>query len=157
MKVIRILFRILYLWYWFIPIHFGMLAFVLYFGIIYLLYGTLNMSEIEHILGKSEKLFFFCFWLPFGVPLLLSLGSIFGSPVGANSSHNDALNFRNGQMSISSDKEASEILKETSYLDMLNSNNSEVFEKAKRGFEAKYGAKPPTEVFNDMMKNKENT
>lgn len=54
-------------------------------------------------------------------------------------------------MSKSSDKDASEILKKTTYLDMLQKNDSDVFEKARRGFDATYGASSPTKAFRDLM------
>lgn len=152
MRVVRLILKILYLWFWVIPIQFGMLAFICYFGLIYLLYGTISVSEIKMFLGKNDTTFFICYWLPFAVPMLLSLGAIFGSSLGSKSkSLEDAIIFRNGQMSKSSDKDASEILKKTTYLDMLQKNDSDVFEKARRGFDATYGASSPTKAFRDLM------
>lgn len=156
-KIIRFLARVIYLWYWWIPIQLGILSLMSYFGLIYLLFGTIDITEIQEILGNCETSFFLYFWVPFAVPIFLSLGACFASPVGSKSrSLDEAIRYRNGQMSVKPDKEAAEILGRTSYLDMLNSNDWNVFLAARQGFDARYGAKPPTEVFKDLMKKKEN-
>lgn len=155
MRVVRLILKIIYFWYWHIPTKFGMLAFIGYFLLIYIFFGAISVSEIKVILGKNDATFFICFWLPFAVPMLLSLGAIFGSSAGPKGkSLEDAIKFRNGQMNVSADKEASEILRKTSYLDMLNSNDSDVFKKARRGFDATYGASSPTKAFRDLMDDK---
>lgn len=112
------------------------------------------MQEINTILGKNGLDFFWKFWLPFAIPIFLSLGStLYSSPGIKKQSLNEAIRFRNGQMKVKSDKEASEILERTNYLDMLQKSDSEVFEKARRGFDAKYRTKPANEIFNDMVDN----
>jgi hypothetical protein len=156
-KSIQIVLRVLYLWYWIIPLNLGLLALVGYFGLIYLLFGTISMSEINEIVGKSGSAFFWQFWLPFAIPIFMSLGStLYRSDGVKKQSLNEAIRFRNGQMKVKSDKEASEILRKTNYLDMLQKNDSEVFDKARRGFDAKCRTKPANEIFNDIMNKDEN-
>jgi hypothetical protein len=148
----RVLIRVIYLWYWWIPLNLGLLALVSYFALIYLLYGTIEMQELNTILGKNGNNFFWKFWLPFGIPILLSLGSsLYGSKGVKNNKLDEAIRFRNGQMRVKSDKEASDILRKTNYLDLLQNDESVIFERARKGFDAKYGTKPTNEIFDDLM------
>jgi hypothetical protein len=64
-----------------------------------------------------------------------------------------AIQFRNGQMSVSSPTEAAEILQKTSHLDAMKIHgNTDVMKSAQQGFDAKYGAASPTKVYNDIMR-----
>ncbi len=110
------------------------------------------MQEINAILGKNGIDFFWKFWLPFGIPILLSFGSsLYGSTGVKKTSLRETIRYRNGQMRVKSDKEASEILKKTNFLDLLPNDESAIFEKARKGFDAKYGTKPSNEIFDDLM------
>jgi hypothetical protein len=76
---------------------------------------------------------------------------------GVNNSNTSALDaaikFRNGQMNVTTPQKAFEILKDTSSLDLMKANEgTEIFEQAVQGFNAKYGAKPPQEVFKGLTK-----
>lgn len=157
MNILKKLLLIPYMWYWMIPIRLGALAFAGYFLLMYLIYGSLSPIEIRLFLKESGTTMFWGFFVPFGVPTLLSLGAMFGvtSPSAAPNLNNinRAIQFRNGQMSVSTPQGAAEILEKTAHLDMIAANSDQpVFNSALQGFDAKYGASSPTTVFNEMMK-----
>lgn len=139
-------------WFWEIPTRFSILALCSYSGLLFLLFGSMNVSKIENIIESvnlPSKL-----WMFIGTPMFVSFVSLF---VGAKVSNDiealeKVIRFRNGQMGISSDKKASKILQKTSQLDVLSTHdNSEMYEKAKRGFEARFGTSSPTTVFKKLM------
>jgi len=155
--VIKKLLTLLYLWYWMIPIRFSALAFFAYFGLMYMIYGSLDPTEIERLLKSYGISMFWGFFVPFGVPTFLSLGAMFGTTSPDNapspSALDQAIQFRNGQMSVSSPTEAAEILEKTSHLDAMRVyGHMDVMKSAQQGFDAKYGASSPTKVYNDIMK-----
>lgn len=125
-----------------------------YFGLMYLIFGTVDVWQIKAQFEGNYWGYFIGFILPFTLPTFIAFFSAFAET--RDSSRNslqEALRYRNGQMRIKPDKEASKILRRTAYLDMLQSGDSEVFEQARRGFNATYGNKPPTDIFKDLMDN----
>lgn len=157
-QLIKIPLKALYLWYWVIPIRFSVLAFAAYFGVMYLLYGSLYASDIQNVLEANGVGMFWGFVVPFVVPVFLSLGATFsggGNPNASTSAIDDAIKFRNGQMNIAPPKKAAEILRKTAHLDVIQANkdSNDVFKNASYGFDAKYGISSPTKVFDDIMKN----
>lgn len=157
MKFIKLIFKALYMWYWMLPIRLGFLALVAYIGMMYFAYGSLQMSEIRDVLEANGIGTFFGFFVPFGVPVFLSLGATFGIATSTNAPAPNALEqaiqFRNGQMNISTPQGAADILQKTAHLDLINANKdtNPVFKSAAHGFNAKYGASSPTKVYNDIM------
>lgn len=146
------LLHLIKIWIWVIPKNLTIIAIAGYFGLMYLLYGTIHVSEIKSDFGDNKWGYFFGFILPLALPMLIAFISMFSQ--GASSNGNSlqrAIQFRNSQMRNKTPIEASEVLKETSYLDALCKDDSDVFEKARRGFNAQYGNSPPTRVFEDIM------
>jgi len=155
--ILKLILKILKAWYWDIPIRFNILAFLGYFAIIYLVFGTIEVDGIESILKAYDISFFVAIVIPLGIPMFLSFGAMFPeSPIGCSpnkSALQSVIKYRNGQMSITSDKNAAEIYAKTADLDVMNANSdSEIYKTAIRGFNATYGASNPTKVYNDMMK-----
>ena len=157
MKFIKIILKALYMWYWMLPIRLGLLALVAYFGMIYFIFGSLQMTQIRDILEASDMNTFTGLFIPFGVPMLLALGSTFGVTYAGHapspSALDRAIQFRNGQMSVSTPQQAADILQKTAHLDLISANKdtNSVFRSAAHGFDAKYGASSPTKVYNDIM------
>jgi hypothetical protein len=156
MTIIKKILSLLYMWYWMIPIRLGALAFIVYFVLMYVIYGSLQPTEIKGFLESNGLNMFTGFFLPFGIPTFLSLGAMFGMAGPANAPSPTALEkaiqYRNGQMSVSSDKKAAEIFEKTAHLDVMQANiNVPIMSSAVRGFDAKYGASSPTKVYNDIM------
>lgn len=158
MKILKQIFKkillALYMWYWIIPISFNVLAFAGYFLLMYLIYGSLQVSEINNFLEGHGISTFVGFFVPFGIPCFLALGAMFGlvSP-SSLSSIDQAIDYRNRQMGISTPKEAAEILQKTSTLDAMKVyGHMDVMKSANQGFNAKYGTSSPTTVFKDMVK-----
>ncbi len=151
--ITRITSRIIYAWLWWIPTRLTVIAIAGYFGFIYLLYDTIHVSEIKQIYGDKKWGYFFGFFLPFAFPMFLAFISALAHGKGSSgSSLFQAIKFRNGQMRIKPPIEASTILRKTAFLDALNSNVSDTYHKARRGYDAQYGNSSPTRVFKDLMK-----
>lgn len=152
-KTVRLVLLLAKFWLWTIPTRLNVIGIGLYFGLIYVIFGTVHVQEIKALLGNDTTAYLFGFIQPFALPMFVAFISAFAlsRQASGKSSLEQALRFRNGQMSVKPDKEASRILRKTSYLDMLNSDDSDVFESARRGFSAQYGNKPPTKVFKDLM------
>lgn len=156
-KIFSILFRLVAQWIWFIPLRFGVASIALYFLATYLIYGTIDSSEIERILGNTGFNVFFGWMLPLGWPSFLAFASMFGSGSNSTSKSNnldDAIKFRDGQMNQHSDAKAFEIYNATAHLDVMRDNASrgEAYSQASRGFDAKYGTHSPSYIYNDIMK-----
>lgn len=147
-----LLLKILNWWFLKIPIRFSILALLGYCGLFFLLFGTMNLPKVENILESihlPKKS-----WMIIGGPMFISFVALFVGGKGSKnvSSLDKVVQFRNGQMGISSDKKASEILQKTSELDaMQNNKDSEVYNKAKRGFEARFGTSSPATAFKELM------
>ena len=140
------------IWMWVIPKHLTIIAVAGYFGLMYLLFGTIHVAQIKIGFGDNKWGYFFGFILPLALPMLIAFFSMFSQ--GASSSDNSlqrAIQFRNCQMRVKPPAEASNILKKTSLLDLIENSDSDVMLKAQRGFESQYGNSPPTRVFKDLM------
>lgn len=147
----RYLLWVIYLWMWWIPTRLTVIAIAGYFGMIYLLFGSILVSEIKEYFGDNKCGYLFGFILPFGFPMFLAFISMFAQGKNSETSLQRAIRFRNGQMQIKPPKEASKILKQTSMLDLIENSDSDVMEKAKRGFESEYRNSSATNVFKRMM------
>lgn len=150
-KTVRLIFWLVKLWIWVIPSRLTIIAIAGYFLLMLLLFGTVHVSEIKAML--SETAYLFGFVMPFALPMFIAFISAFGlsKQASGRNSLEQAIKYRDGQMGVKPDVEASKILRKTAYLDMLNSHESEVFLSARRGFDAQYSTKSPTEVFKDLM------
>lgn len=148
------LLHLMRLWLWVIPTRLTILAIGLHLVLMYSIFGTVHVQEIKNIFNKNETAYFFGFTLPFSFPMFLSFLSAFAfDKMRSNeTSLEQAIRFRNGQMRVKPPIEASKILRKTAYLDVLNSDESDVYESARRGYDASYSHKPPTEIFKDLMK-----
>lgn len=163
MKLLELLIKLpikaLYLWYWIIPFRFNVLAFAAYFGIMYLCYGSIHVSDIKEVVKANNLGMFWGFFVPFAVPCFISFGAMMGGDgLGSDASLSTidrAIQFRNGQMNVASTKRASEILEKTAHLDVIKANkdNNKVFKRAEQGFNAKYGASSPSAIYKDIMEN----
>lgn len=149
--ITRISARVIYSWLWWIPTRLTLIAIAGYFGLMYVLFGSVHVYEIKEYFGGNKWGYLFGFNLPIGWPMLVSFISMMAQGKGSETSLQRAIRFRNGQMRIKPPKEASKILKQTSMLDLIENSDSDVMESAKRGFEAEYRNSSPTKVFKDFM------
>lgn len=135
-----------------IPFRLTIIALLFYNLIIYLLFNSLNPTEINYILGVGSY-WHHIFWIGIGVPYFISFISMYAvSSVNSNALAS-LIRFRNGQMSISPDKTAFEIFRRTAVLDAMQQNEgTEIYEKAIQGFNALHSAKSPQSVFKEMTK-----
>lgn len=150
-RSILLLVHLFKIWIWVIPTRLTVLAIAVYFGLMYVLFGSVHVSEIKELLVGNKWGYFFGFILPFALPMFIAFISAFAQGKGAETSLQQAIRFRNSQMRIKPPKDASRILQKTSILDLMVNSNSDVMEKAKRGYEAEYGNSSPTKVFKDLM------
>lgn len=158
MNILRKLLYIPYMWYWMIPLRMGVIAFAGYFLMMFAIYGTISPTEIKLLLKDNGITMFWGYFIPFGIPTLLAFGAMFAATGASNiapspTALEDAIAYRNGQMSITTPQKAAEILNKTSNLDAMKVyGDMEVMKIAQQGFDAKYGASTPNRVFDDMMK-----
>lgn len=148
---IRIIIWGIYLWFWLVPTCLTVVAIAIYFGLIYWIFDTVHVSEIMEYFGGNKWGYFFGFILPFSLPMFIAFISAFAQGKRAETSLQQAIRFRNSQIRIKPPKEASNILKQTSMLDVIENSDSDVMEKVKRGFQAEYGNSSVTNVFKRMM------
>lgn len=151
---IRIIIWGIYLWFWLVPTCLTVVAIAIYFGLIYWIFDTVHISEIKEYFGYDKWGYLFGFILPLALPMFIAFIAMMAQGKGAESSLQQAIRFRNGLMIVKPPVKASNILRKTAFLDALNSDDSEVYEKARRGYNAKYGNSSPTKVFNDLMDDK---
>jgi hypothetical protein len=151
-KIIYFILKLLKWWFWSIPLRFNILATATYFGIFYLVFGTIDVFDASKIMEKNGINDGFIIF--FAIPILLSFASFMAPSFGnASSPLSDAIKYRNGQMAINEDKKASEIFQKTAILDaMNNSSNSETMKQAERGFNARFGNDPPSKIFDELTK-----
>lgn len=136
---------------WWIPTRLTVIAIAGYFGLMYLLFGSVLVSEIKEYFGDNKWGYLFGFILPSGLPMFTAFVSMMAQGKSSETSLQKAIRFRNSQMRIKPPKEASNILKQTSILDVVENSDSDVMEKVKRGYEAEYGNSSVTNVFKRMM------
>lgn len=153
-------------WLWDFPIFFSAICLFVNVGIICLISGGFDVNFSEEISKSfiSEHIVY----IFFGWPAFFSFGAIMGGSGNSSGKGSDALSdlidFRNGQMLISSPSEAAEILKKTAHLDVMQQNqrSNEVFSSrhtdaighASSGFQASYGLHSPSTLYKDLVKKK---
>jgi hypothetical protein len=150
-RSILLLVHLLKIWIWVIPTCLTILAIAGHFGLMYLVFDSVHVNEIKEYFGDNKWGYLFGFILPLALPMFIAFISAFAQGKGVESSLQQAMRFRNGQMRVKPPVEASKILRKTAFLDALNSEDSEVYEKARRGYDAQYGNSSPTKVYRDLM------
>jgi hypothetical protein len=104
----------------------------MYYGLIYWIFDTVHVTEIKEYFGDDKWGYLFGFLLPLALPIFIAFIAMMAHGKNSETSLQQAIRFRNGQMRVKSPVEASKILRKTAFLDALNSEDSEVYEKARR-------------------------
>lgn len=154
-KILLYLAKALNYWFLVIPIRFSFIAFIGYNTLIYFIAGSFDVRLAEKVVNEFG---INSVWLVFGLglPYFISFFSMFA--VTRKSSENTssldkAIEYRNGQMSVKTDKEAFEIYKKTTLLDVMKANKDEyAYKQAIKGFNATSGNDTPQKVLRDYMK-----
>lgn len=143
-----------YLWLIWIPVNLNVIAIALQFIFMYFLFGTVHSSLVKEQFGDNEASYFFFFIIPFAWPMLISVLSCFAHGKMSNSltSIEKALSFRAQKATTLPDKKVYEMVRKTSALDFLNSNDSEIAQKVKSGMEATFGNQPPNKLIDEFLK-----
>lgn len=151
-KILLYLAKILNAWVLVIPAKLNIIATFIYFGIIYLFFGTFDMNEVLKIIGEGGVahvllVIFAC------VPILVSFVAFMSPEFSVGSNINDnidsVLNHRNNMMRNSSTKDAYNAMKKTAHLDVIKSSPG--FRDAVIGFNASVGKDGPTDIYNDLV------
>lgn len=159
-KIFLILLKVLNYWFFVIPGRFSLLVLFGYNFAIYLYFGKWSAEVIQDYYGfGTTSLFLFNLFIVF--PMFWAFLSCWttakmtssGFSGQVNTALNNAIAYRNGQMSNKTAQEAFKIYKDTAHFDLMNVNqgNSQ-FEKAIQGFNAQFGNKTPQEAFNAFTK-----
>lgn len=154
-KILLYLAKALNYWFIVIPINLNILATLSYIGILYLMFGTANMQEIQRIFDGGGILYNLVGFV-FVIPSLLSFFSFLSPEFEIGNRFNGALNsaiaHRNNMMYNTDPKSAYNIMKKTSHLDMMASNSdNSAFNNAKMGFNAEVGNDSPSSIYNNLM------
>lgn len=151
--VLKVVLKAIYAWLIWIPINLNVIAIVLQFIVMYFLFGTVHSSLVKEQFGDNEASYFFFFIIPFAWPMLISVLSCFahGKMSTSMTTIEKALAYRSQKAMTLTDKKVYEMVRKTSALDFLNSNDSEIAEKARAGLEATYGNQPPNKIIEDFL------
>lgn len=151
--VIKITLKSIYLWLWWIPTRLTVIAVAFQFLVMYLCFGTVHASLIKDQIGDNEASYLFFFIIPFGFPMLIAVMTCFahGKMSTSMTTIEKALAYRSQKAMTLTDKKVYEMVRKTSALDFLNSNDSEIAEKARAGLEATYGNQPPNKIIEDFL------
>jgi len=152
------LLKILNYWIIKIPLKLGIFSWIIYFSIIYFIFGTIEISKINHRIIGDNHLYSFLFGLFFVIPMVwaffVTLGICIGSDdngkTGFDRGLDGILYYRDQKMNHASPEKAYEIMKKTVHLDLMDKDP--VFENAKIGFLNKYGNSGPGKIYEDFMK-----
>lgn len=155
-KILLYLVKILNYWFLVIPMKMSLFAFIGYNLIILGVFGAIDMGVVKDALDLSN-INHAWFNILIGFPYFISFYSMFAgantSTGGLTSSLDRAIDYRNGQMSVKSDKDAFELYKKTANLDVMKANQgSHAYSKAIKGFNATSGNDSPQKVLKDYLK-----
>ena len=155
-KIMKSAIKLLIFWIWDLPVKVGLWGVFFYFGLMFLLVGSADMSEIKYKILEGQHFAQFLLFLFCGVPgfvsffVFLSWFDMKPNPDSSLDSHLDSvISHRDNMMRNSTPQEAYNIMKNTSNLDMMKNNSA--FTNAKIGFNAVEGRNTPSRVFNGLM------
>ena len=157
LKIILISLKVINYWLLVIPAKFSFFAFVGYCLFVYFYFDTVHISEIREVLGGSESLGYNLFMIFIGLPFTISFFSMFSQGMSApgsavNTALDSVIEYRNGQMNITTPNKAYEIYKKTAHLDVIKANaNSELGRKVSEGFTAEMRNASPQEIYKKFV------
>lgn len=152
--VLKVILKALYVWLIWIPINLNAIAVGLQFLIMNMVFGTIHSSLIKDQFGDNMASYLFFFIIPFGFPMLIAVMACFahGKMSTSMTTIEKALAYRSQKAMTLPDKKVYDMVHKTSALDFLNSNDSEIAEKARAGMEANYGNQPPNKLIENFLK-----
>lgn len=152
--------KVLNYWFFVIPGRFSLLVLFGYNFAIYLYFGKWSVGAIQDYYGfGTTSLFLFNLFIVF--PMFWAFLSCWtaakmtsaGFSGQINTALNNAIAYRNAQLSNKTAKEAFSIYKDTCHLDLIKANQgTPQFDKAMQGFNAEFGNKTPQETLNAFTK-----
>lgn len=159
-KIFLILLKALNYWFLVLPARFTVLLIAVYMVASYLIFGDWGMVGVRNTFGYGTT--------PYNLYVVFVCGPMFWAFICAwsdakmtsatfsgqvNTALNNAIAYRNGQMSNKTAKEAFGIYKDTAHLDLMKANQGNPhFDKAMTGFNAQFGNKTAQEAFNAFTK-----
>lgn len=152
-KIFLYLIKILNAWIFIIPSKLELVATIIYFGIMYLIFGTASMAELKYHVLEGNWFAQAAVWLLLGLPAFWGFASYMHDTSsvggGVNNGLDQLIAHRNNMMNHAAPKDAYKIAKKTSHLDLINSGSS--YKNAVLGFNATVGKDGPSKAYKDIM------
>ena len=151
-KIFLYLVKVIVFWVIEIPSKLNIFATFMYFGLMYLCFGTASMSDIKHGVFEDNWYAQALVFIFFGAPALIGFFCFLGLSIGSSDamgSIDSVIAYRNQKMKHASPKEAYEIMKKTAHLDVVKSDPS--FDNARAGFRNTTRNAGPSSVYKDLM------
>jgi hypothetical protein len=152
------IFVVLNWWFSKIPCRYSFFALAGYNLLIYFVFGRWSIEAVQETLGRDSyrmTLFHIFISLPMFISFICcwSDAKMTSSKFRKNSSSalDNAIEYRNGQVSNRTAQDAFKIMKETAILDQMKANSgNESFDKAVQGFNALHGNSTPQKVYKEL-------
>jgi hypothetical protein len=159
-KIFLILLKVLNYWFLVLPARFTVLLIAVYMVASYLILGDWGMVGVRNTFDYGTtpyKLYLLFVGFPMFWAFICAWSDAKMTSAGFSGQINTALNnaiaYRNGQMSNKTAQEAFAIYKDTAHLDLMKANQGNPsFDKAMTGFNAQFGNKTAQEAFNAFTK-----
>lgn len=154
------LLKVLNFWFFVIPSRFTLLLIAVYMVVSYLILGDWGMVGVRNTFDYGTAPYYL-YLLFVGFPMFWAFICAWsdakmtsaGFSGQVNTALNNAIAYRNGQMSNKKAQEAFKIFKDTAHLDLMKANQGNShFDKAMSGFRADFGNKTPQEAFDAFTK-----
>ena len=155
-SLLKLFLKILNIWFFILPSRFPILYMV---GLFFLMkWVTKDQPHYLFVreLGGVKTWGYFLFMLFFEFPFFWSFFCLWGdvkmlSRRSNNNSLDAAIQYRNGQVDISTPQKAFDIYSKTASIDMMKANEGNpTFERAIQGYNALYGNKTGPETYNAL-------
>ena len=153
--ILILVLRVINLWLFIIPSRFTILALVFYFFVYNWIVGDQEFYLFKRELGGAGSWQNGLFAIFILFPIFYSWICMFtavktGDKI--NATLDDAINFRNGQMRISTPQNAFKILQKSSSLDVLKANQeNKIYADANIGFRALHGNDSPQKIYKGFI------
>lgn len=156
------LLKILNYWFFVIPARFTVLLIAVFMVVSYLILGDWGLVGVRKTFGYDTtpyNLYLFFVGFPMFWAFICAWSDAKMTSAGFSGQINTALNnaiaYRNGQMSNKTAQGAFKVYKDTAHLDLMKANQCNPhFDKAMSGFRADFGNKTPQEAFNAFTQKK---
>jgi hypothetical protein len=144
------LLKIIVFWVITLPTKLNIFASLMYFGLMYLFFGTASMGDIQYRIFEDNWYAQALIFIFFGLPALIGFFTFLGVQMGETpeESINSAIKYRNNRMKYAGSKEAYEIMKDTAHLDVISKDPA--FRQALNGFHNTNRNAGPATVYKNL-------